>query len=362
MRNVAILAVLAISFAVAGAPPPAKAAPSSYADPDLWLCRPGRADACSGALTATVITADGARTQRTLPAATAVPSIDCFYVYPTVSNEPTANSDRTVQPEETQVATYQFAAFGVQCRLFAPLYRQTTLAALQGKVQGADRALAYADVRDAWKSYLAHDNQGRGVVLIGHSQGAGLLTHLTAAEIDGQPVQRRLVSAILLGGRIMAPPGQLVGGTFKSIPLCDRADQAGCVVAYSTYLTPPGPGADGRFGGDGPDGQDACVNPAASLGRDTLRADFPAVGRLAEFGTTFLENPGQVLARCQRTDARNYLAISTTPGADVLAAELGLVQSRLPTWGLHVLDVDIALGDLVELVGRQSAAWRAAAP
>ena len=40
--------------------------------------------------------------------------------------------------------------------------------------------IGYDDVVDAWNYYLAHENHGRGVVLVGHSQGSGVLTGLIA--------------------------------------------------------------------------------------------------------------------------------------------------------------------------------------
>ena len=101
------------------------------------------------------------------------------------------------------------------CRLFAPLYRQVTLSALHAAMRrqpdGADRELPYADVRAAWRDYLAHDNHGRPFVLIGHSQGSALLKRLLAEEIDGKPVQRRLLSAILPGTAVLVPKGKECG-------------------------------------------------------------------------------------------------------------------------------------------------------
>jgi hypothetical protein len=357
----AAAALAAMAWSLCGpSPAPAAAPPADYASAANWLCRPGQSGPCSGNLTATVIGAGGPPGRRTYSPDPDAP-IDCFYVYPTVSREPTANSDLALGPEEIEVAKMQFARFGAKCRLYAPLYRQVTVAALIGKASGADTELAYRDVLAAWTRYLAHDNQGRGFVLIGHSQGSKILIRLIAEEIDGKPVERRLVSAIVPGAEIAVPDGGVVGGYFKHVPLCAKADEAGCVIGYSTYLAVRPPQADARFGADPAPGQkDACVDPAALLVHDALQPDFPAVGRLGELlGTNFIENPGLIHARCARGDGRTYLAVSVGGDGDIVAGRLEELADRRPAWGLHVLDINIALGDLVELVGRQWAAWTA---
>jgi hypothetical protein len=60
----------------------------------------------------------------------------------------------SIDQAERSVVEQQLARFGSQCRLFAPMYRQVTLAALRkvmmGQTSPGDGALAYADVRDAW--------------------------------------------------------------------------------------------------------------------------------------------------------------------------------------------------------------------
>jgi hypothetical protein len=62
------------------------------------------------------------------------------------------------------------------------------------------RASAYGDVRDAWRTYLRKFNRGRGVVLIGHTQGTFMLRELVKREIDRKPAaRRRLISGLLLG-------------------------------------------------------------------------------------------------------------------------------------------------------------------
>ena len=347
----------------ASASPRAAAAPD-YADPSAWLCRPGRADVCAEPVASTVISpANGARTRKTYAPDAAAP-IDCFYVYPTVSQEPTGNADMTDSPEVDHAAAEQFARFSGACRPYAPLYRQTTVAAMRGGPRG-DSDLAYADVLAAWHAYLAHDNQGRGVVLIGHSQGAYHLSRLLAEDIEGHPAQRLLVSAILVGGNVQVAAGKDVGGSFHDIPLCHGADQTGCAIAYSTYLAAHPPGSDARFGGAlRPDLAGGCVNPAELLGHAALDVELPTRGEVATtLGTPLVENPGLISAACTTTGDHTVLAVSVKPdgvGAVTVARALNDLDARASGWGLHALDVNLALGDLVEIVRRQSAAWTTA--
>jgi len=214
---VGILPVVPSALAQQSATPQIAApAKNDYSNRVSWLCRPdrkaGEKDACDVDLTSTVVAADGTMTVEKW-ASNPKAGIDCFYVYPTVSLDTMPNSDMTPGPEELSVVKQQFARFGSQCRVFAPLYRQITLPALQdmfaGKPVAINPLLAYNDVLDAWNYYLGHDNQGRGVVLIGHSQGSSVLTQLIAKEIDGKPVQSKLVSALLLGWNVAVPRARM---------------------------------------------------------------------------------------------------------------------------------------------------------
>src|SRR5271168_528944 len=103
-------------FALAGlvlmlAPPlagPALADDPDFGDSNTWLCRPGRQDACTVPLDATIVAADGSLSREAFKP-DPDPAIDCFYVYPTVSNQPNGNADLTIDPEERRVAAQQFA-------------------------------------------------------------------------------------------------------------------------------------------------------------------------------------------------------------------------------------------------------------
>ncbi len=140
----------------------------------MWLCRPGLAqNPCNSNLTATVVGPNGTtHIQHTSLALN--PPIDCFYVYPTVSSQPTVNANLTIDPQERAVARSQASRFSATCRVYAPMYPQLTLSAISGngRLTEANVLTAYDGVAAAWQDYMANYNKGRGVVLIGHSQGA----------------------------------------------------------------------------------------------------------------------------------------------------------------------------------------------
>jgi hypothetical protein len=353
-----------------------------YANAATWLCRPGRTDACAVDLSTSVVAASGAITTERFTAA-AAPPIDCFYVYPTVSNDTTGNSDLEVGPEERAVVQSQFARFASVCRPFAPMYRQETLRALREWLAGrtiGSFEMAFQDVREAWRHYLTHDNAGRGVVLIGHSQGSRMLLDLIAKEIEGSPVQSRVVSAILAGWNVAVPVDRDVGGDFQHMPLCRTASQTGCIVSWVTFrdtLPPPPVALFGRVPTAGHEA--ACVNPAALAGSPTSLRGYlssrtvtsiasvgPAVRWVAggpEITTPFVAVPGMLGATCTRREGAHYLALTVNgtagdPRIDDISGDIMIGASVQRAWGLHLIDMHVVMGDLIELVRRQGAAYR----
>ncbi|WP_068875626.1 MULTISPECIES: DUF3089 domain-containing protein [unclassified Phenylobacterium] len=388
LRSLAILALAATGLTALPAAAQTTYPKNDYAKPEAWLCWPGKSgDACAIDLSTTVVKADGSSSIEAFKADPKAP-IDCFYVYPTVSNDPGVVSDMTANAEELNVVKQQLARFGSKCRIFAPIYRQFTLTALRAMVEGkpipgaadpAVRQVGYNDVLDAWNHYLATQNKGRGVVLIGHSQGSGLLQRLIPAEIDGKPIQKQLVSALILGSNLPVTKGGDTG-QFKSIPLCKSADQTGCAISYVTFRDTIPPPANTRFGKvANPDMEAACVNPAALLGRKELHAYLSNGMEIASASaatptwvkdkpnptTPFVSVPGLITGGCVSKNGFNYLearvnADPADPRTDVIAGDVtgpgGVVAQD---WGLHLIDANIAMGDLVEVVGRQAKAYAA---
>jgi Protein of unknown function (DUF3089) len=368
------LAVAVVVAALAGAAAGAaggrrggiRAAPGT-----VWLCRPGVApDPCASNLATTVIQASGAVSVADARPATR-PRFDCFYVYPTVSRESTPNSNLTVQKTEEAAATAQASRFSSVCRVFAPMYRQVTLATLTAHptlaVPHAEARIAYNSLVSGFEDYLAHFNDGRPIVFIGHSQGAAILVNLLARLVDGNAtLRRRLVLAIILGGDVEVRTGTLTGGSFSRIPLCSRAAESGCVIAYSSF--PGEPPATALFGRPGQGValqsqqlrtagvQVACVNPAA-LGGGSARLDpyFPSEG-LAP--TPWVAFPGLYAATCRSAGGAGWLQVVKATGSSdrrpVVSEQDG------PDWGYHTFDVNLALGNLVQDVAAAERSWSAA--
>jgi hypothetical protein len=340
----------------------------TYADLAVWMCHPDLdRDACDD-LDATAVAADGS-TEVQEHVAAEDPAIDCFYIYPTISTDPGANSDLVPsEDQEIRAVRNQVARMNEVCEVYAPVYRQRTLTALTGSVEDdpGTRDLAYNDVLDAWKHYISNHNEGRGVVLVGHSQGSGLLTRLIAEEIDtNDELRPRLVSAYLLGSSVAVPEGEVVGGAFQNVPLCTSAGETGCVVTYASFRSTAPPPADSFFGRtrDG-NGVAGCVNPAALVagqdgGRVTSVPYFVAADTIdtgIEVDTPWVTYPDFLEVECVSRDGFNYLEVTVNgdpsdPRTDDIAGDL------TPVWGLHLVDANLTMGDQVALLGMQAEAF-----
>jgi len=341
-------------------------APAGAGAKVVWLCKPGMgANPCEPGLATTAFSPSAQRLGVQHPRRERRPKADCFYVYPTVSDQQRPQATQVVDDVLRSIALYQAARYSQLCRVYAPVYRQVTIQGLfnPSTVTPEMRAQGYADVRQAWRTYLRRFNHGRGVILIGHSQGTFVLRQLIAQEIDPKPaLRKRLVSAVLLGGNVTVKKGRDRGGDFKNVRACRSRRQVGCVIAFSTFNeTPP---ANSLFGRTTARGLEVlCTNPAALGGGSAkLSAIYPskpfaqsAIGAEANAelqglprpSTPWATFPNIVTGRCSRAG-----------GADVLRVEpLGTAFHLTPlpdaTWGLHLADVNIALGNVLGLLRHQ---------
>lgn len=348
----------------------------------VWLCRPGLPNnPCLAKLTSTVVSPDGTTSvQSSTPAKR--PAVDCFYVYPTVSPQPAVNADLTIDPAEEDAAVAQASRFSQDCAVFAPMYRQITIAG--GRSPASYRpgspavTTAYDSLLGAWRDYLDHYNHGRGIVLIGHSQGASLLIKLVRSEIDSNPQKRKLlVSALIIGGNVVVPIGKDRGGSFANIPACHSEHQTGCVIAYSAYdTTPPPTSFFGRIvpaqlepwqainASQVSNLQVLCTDPAALSGTATLDPYFTTTPFPGPFASVtapmpsppnpWVRYPNLYSDRCMSQSGSTWLQIQDVGHP---SDRRWRVTSADPQSGLHAVDINLALGNLVNIVAAQARAF-----
>ncbi len=396
-RFLAVAGVLAVALSACSGGGSRAAAPSvrsrpvfdagyqsaTYSNPAHWLCRPdlpAAQSACAGDLSLTSVAPDGTLTVQRATSARRAP-VDCFYVYPTVDPGPGPNEDiDAAHTAEITVTRTQAAPFGRLCNMFAPLYRQATLRSLFSPTnRSSSAALAYGDVQDAFRYYLGHLNQGRPFVLLGHSQGSGVLTQLMSQMIDpNQSLRRQMVSAIVPGWPVQVPVGGDVGGTFANIRACRSASQINCVIGYSSFRStspPPDNSLFGRSGGPGM--EDLCANPASLGGGsgplltmfDVNPNDGPGTPRASvawapstvappPITTPYVALPQLVTGQCVDTGRFSYLSLTIDPTPGPRAQNIP--GDLTPQWGMHLVDVNVAQGNLIETVRQQIAAWQRA--
>ena len=186
------------------------------------------------------------------------------------------------------------------------------------------------------------------------------------------------MSAIVLGGGVTVPDGrQVIGADFKHIPGCRSTRQTGLRGRVSSFApTLPPAELALRPHERAPGLHVLCTNPAALARRQRpdLGPDLPERRRSRPdttigAGTTLRRLHAAVDAstpwieadrRLQRRTARRPTA-PTSCRSPRAAARRRSKPSPDATWGLHLTDANIALGDLLKLVGSESAAYLARA-
>jgi hypothetical protein len=369
--------LLCLLLAACAAAPPTSIAPArppgadytsaTYSRDEMWLCRPGKKDdVCHRDLTATEILADGTRVVVPHVAAES-PTVDCFYIYPTVDLSPVAgNHTDFADRAPMEKATFaQAARLTEVCRVFAPLYRQVTIGTYFKEGDGGEPffATAFSDVLDAFLHYLAHDNQGRKVAIVGHSQGGQMVVRLLARLFDRDPTLRQLLLvAMPIGWGVEVPHGTLVGGDLAQIPACSRRDETGCLVSFRTHTR------DSTVKGFRPlqgAGYELVCSDPSPHGRFS-RTYYPLDGRMGRFmkgidgiTTPFVLFRDYYEAACtDGPDGYRYLSVAPARAPDDKREDpVDLHHRRLTgALGTHVLDMQLAEGDLIDLIREKAAA------
>ncbi|HLV06936.1 MAG TPA: DUF3089 domain-containing protein [Croceibacterium sp.] len=323
--------------------------PNAYRDPAMWFAHPEQPQANNPA--------------RWQPEGGELPAEDVapfalFFVHPTSYLE-RAQWNAPLGDAQSQQRARMFlrglaSPFAGAAEIWAPRYRQATFGAFLTERPEGQRALdaAYRDVALAFDYFAAHADQDLPIVLAGHSQGALHLIRLLQEKVAGTPLQDRVAVAYAVGWPISIEHDLPALG----LPACETAEQAACLMSWSSFAEPaePGrwllhyresPGLDGQPRGDS---AILCTNPVT--GTIGGRADAPAnLGTLkpnADLSDGELI-PAAVPARC---DPSGLLLIGDPP-------DLG--PYVLPGNNYHVYDIPLFWRNVRQDVTRRLGAWTA---
>jgi hypothetical protein len=321
-------------------------AANAYADPAMWVSRPGTANDPAQFLPEGA--APAPHTQAYV-----------FFIHPT-SYLARDHWNGPIEDKDTRYRTDLFvrgmaSAFNGAAAVHVPRYRQAAFGSfLVNRPETLKaRAVAYADVRQAFAAFVASVPAEAPIVLAGHSQGALHLLHMLKDDIKGTPLAARIVAAYLVGWPVSRTHDLPATG----MPGCTAPDQTGCAMSWMTFAEPADasvllntyraePGLDGKPKDAAPI---LCTNPlnggAASsapgtANRGTLVPDEDLTGGK-------LEQRG-ISARCE---AKSGLLLIGEP------PQIG--PYVLPGNNYHIYDIPLFWANLRADVARREAAWLA---
>jgi len=370
-RSRLVLACLAFAAAAVGLIAPAAAS----AEDTVWICKPGQSDdLCAGTIDGASNPAPG-QTSEPLPyKRPADAPIDCFYLYPTQSDQPTPNANLDKDPPIRRVVVQQARMFSSVCDVYAPMYHQVTSHGNQ-LAYNPDVETAYQSAKAGFEDYLKNYNDGRGFIMIGHSQGAAHTARLIDDMVDKDTgLRQRFVGAIAPGANISVPIGQPVGGLFENVPACTAVGEFGCVTAFSTYNAVPGPTAQFSrldygywiYPEPRPDAskyEAMCVNPALIDGGDgtllpLVNFDYlTGVPSGPESAAPWSSQPDYYKVECKSQGGAHWLNISKTNLPGDSRPDLGALVADGSNY--HVPEVNLAEGNLLTIAQKQTDGYMA---
>lgn len=207
------------------APPPLAA--NRYADPAMWLARPG-------------LTGDPVHWQPKGARPAAPVKAAVFFIHPTSHLDRgswnAALDDKTANQRAHTFLRGLASPFANAEQVWAPRYRQATFGAFFTEGPEGQRALdtAYADVLAAFDSFVATVPADLPIVLAGHSQGAFHLRRLVADRVAGRPLASRVTAVYAIGWPVSIEHDLPAMG----LPLCAAPEQSGCVASWLSFGDP----------------------------------------------------------------------------------------------------------------------------
>lgn len=266
--------------------------------------------------------------------------VDLFYLYPTAwSNSDSmpvicAIDDSSMLVEAPESYARQATAFDTIANIYAPFYRQDNSSGVNRWNVIAD--IPTSDATAAFDYYIKHFNHGRPYILLGHSQGATVMTNLLSGYLKNNPqVYARMIAAYVIGSPIT--PAYLQEN--KHLKFATGPDDTGVIVSWNTEgpnMTGVSPVLYGMVG--------LVMNPIIWK-RDQTQATF-AEG----LGSLFPNSTGEFVPVQQCADARidtlKGVLICNTPSQIQPILDKVSTAQGFPLGVYHTFDIPFYFSNL----------------
>jgi Protein of unknown function (DUF3089) len=255
--------------------------------------------------------------------------VDVFYIYPTIFTKGSEwnadlSDEKLNQRIDDKPVRYQASVFNASCRVYAPRYRQAILDVFfKDSLKDSEKALelAYSDVKAAFEYYLKHYNQGRPIIIAGHSQGSWHTRRLLKEYFDNTILQKQLVAGYIIGYNVRED-------MYQVIKRCQDADATGCYVTWMSYKT--------------------GHTPEWKITKDTEGVN-PLTWSTAPGTAEASLSKGAILLNFNKPRVGKTSAALEMRGGQILAVKTRLPVARLMN-NMHILDYNLFWYDIRENV------------
>ena len=272
-----------------------------------------------------------------------VEKVDIFYLYMTAwtSTDP-ANPHICAIDEPSMLikAPLAFArqatAFETVGNVYAPYYRQDSGSSIDRL--NVIAGIPTLDVVAAFDYYIKHFNNNRPFILVGHSQGATVLSNLLAGYMKDHPdVYSRMIAAYVIG----SPVTQAYLDNNPHLKFATGPDDTGVIISYNTEA----PAVNGTnpvlYGMVG-----LVINPITWTTDETLATKDEGLGSFLPVPPSFVFGPVPQYADAQIDKAKGVLICSTVD-ANIWSPGPSIENpGAFPEGVFHVFDIPLYYYDL----------------
>ena len=279
--------------------------------------------------------------------------VDVFLICPTVDTKSGTNSfdlNDNLKAKFLNALDMEKGIYQDVGRLFSPYYRQMSLKAYELPAEEMTQAqeIAYRDISAAFRWYLDHESEGRGLILAGFSQGGQMCLELLKEYFgneseDADALREKLIAVYSIGWSVTE---EMTKAYPQILPAQGETD-TGVVISFDCE--------DGTLKG-------TLVNPeetkALSINPLNWKTDGVPADKSLNLGAVMSTGAEPIPSLCGAYIGERGELVVTDVSAEVYPAVLNI----FPEGSYHIYDYQFFFTNLKDNVAARTTAWRTGLP